>query len=174
FPYTTLFRSALIAATLLLAPGFENPIYGAVPAPLSGAEFDATQAQAIKPLGMCSGTGVRVAATGLVSPLTDTPERPLLEGTTKLASGGALLATLMRSGIGKADAATVGNLITRAVALDEIQPNTMDYTLGRRVDKSQPRPLEKLDIRTRFDQRVLFVRTGNALSMRAIPIAIDR
>ncbi|MFX7764063.1 hypothetical protein ABTK05_20610, partial [Acinetobacter baumannii] len=86
--------------------------------------------------------------------------------------GGALLATLMRSGIGKADAATVGNLITRAVALDEIQPNTMDYTLGRRVDKSQPRPLEKLDIRTRFDQRVLFVRTGNALSMRAIPIAI--
>ena len=165
---------ALIAATLLLAPGIENPIYGAVPAPLSGAEFDATQAQAIKPLGMGSGTGVRVAATGLVSPLTDTPERPLLEGTTKLASGGALLATLMRSGIGKADAATVGNLITRAVALDEIQPNTMDYTLGRRVDKSQPRPLEKLDIRTRFDQRVLFVRTGNALSMRAIPIAIDR
>ncbi|NWN13461.1 M23 family peptidase, partial [Escherichia coli] len=64
---------ALIAATLLLAPGFENPIYGAVPAPLSGAEFDATQAQAIKPLGMGSGTGVRVAATGLVSPLTDTP-----------------------------------------------------------------------------------------------------
>ncbi|HWU94181.1 MAG TPA: M23 family peptidase, partial [Sphingomonas sp.] len=36
----------LITATLLLAPGFENPIYGTVPAPVSGAEFDATQAQA--------------------------------------------------------------------------------------------------------------------------------
>ena len=166
---------ALITATLLLAPGFENPIYGTVPAPLSGAEFDATQAQAIKPLGMGSGTGARVAATGLVAPLTDTPERPLLEGTTKLASGGALLATLLRSGIGKADATTVSSMITKAVALDEIQSNTMaDYTLGRRVDKSQPRPLEKLDIRTRFDQRVEFVRTGNVLAMRAIPIAIDR
>lgn len=166
---------ALITATLLLAPGFENPIYGTVPAPLSGAEFDATQAQAIKPLGMGSGTGTRVAATGLVAPLSDTPERPILEGTTKLASGGALFATLMRSGIGKTDATTVSSMITKAVALDEIQSNTMaDYTLGRRVDKSQPRPLEKLDIRTRFDQRVEFVRTGNVLSMRAIPIAIDR
>ena len=165
----------LITAALLLAPGFENPIYGSVPAPLSGAEWDATQAQAIKPLGMGGGTGVHVAATGLVTPLTDTPERPILEGTTKLASGGALLATLMRSGIGKTDANAVDNMITKAVALGEIQPNTLlDYTLGRRTDKSQPRPLQKLDIRTRFDQRVEFVRNGSVLAMRAIPIAIDK
>ncbi|WP_163083143.1 hypothetical protein, partial [Acinetobacter baumannii] len=39
------------------------------------------------------------------------------------------LALAKYPGIGKADAATVGNLITRAVALDEIQPNTMDYTM---------------------------------------------
>ncbi len=165
----------LITAALLLAPGFENPIYGSVPAPLSGAEWDATQAQAIKPIGMGSATGVHVAATKLVTPLSDTPERPILEGTAKLASGGSLLATLMRSGIGKADASAVGSMITKAVALDEIQSNTLlDYTLGRRTDKSQPRPLEKLEIRTRFDQRVEFVRAGSALNLKVIPIAIDR
>jgi murein DD-endopeptidase MepM/ murein hydrolase activator NlpD len=165
----------LITAALLLAPGFENPIHASVPAPLSGAEWDASQAQAIKPLGMGGTTGAHVAATNLVTPLTDTPERPLLEGTTKLSSGGSLLATLMRSGIGKTDATTVGSMITKAVALDEIQSNTLlDYTLGRRTDKSQPRPLEKLAIRTRFDQRVEFVRAGSGLNLKVIPIAIDR
>lgn len=165
----------LITAALLLAPGFENPIYGSVPAPLSGAEWDATQAQAIKPLGMGSATGVRVAANNLVTPLTDTPERPTLEGTAKLISGGALLATLMRSGIGKTDANAVSAMITNAVAAGDIQPNAMlDYTLGRRVDKSQPRPLEKLEMRARFDLKLEVARNGGALSLKQIPIAIDR
>ncbi len=167
--------TALIALTLLLAPGFENPIYGTVPAPLSGAEWDAAQAQAIKPLGQGGATGYRVAATSLVSPLTDTPERPILEGTAKLAYGEALLSVLQRSGVGKTDASQVGSLITKAMALGDIQSNTMlDYTLGRRTDKSQPRPLEKLALRAAFDKRIEIVRAGSALNLKVIPIAIDR
>ncbi|MBB4837768.1 murein DD-endopeptidase MepM/ murein hydrolase activator NlpD [Sphingomonas kyeonggiensis] len=164
---------ALITATLLLAPGFENPIYGSVPAPVSGAEFEATQAQAIKPLGMGSTTGTRMAATGLVAPLTDTPERPIIELDTKYT--GSLLGSLLRSGVGKTDANMVEQLVTKAVASGDLQPGTMlDLTLGRRVDKSQPRPLEKLAMRARFDLAIEVARNGGALSLKQIPIAIDR
>jgi hypothetical protein len=163
----------LITATLLLAPGFENPIYGTVPAPVSGVEFDATQAQAIKPIGMGSATGARMAATALVTPLSDTPERPILEGSTKYT--GSLLGSLLRSGVGKTDANMVEQLVTKAVANGDLQPGTMlDYTLGRRESKSQPRPLEKLAMRARFDLKLEVARNGGALSLKQIPIAIDR
>ncbi|MEP9359147.1 M23 family metallopeptidase [Sphingomonas sp. KR3-1] len=163
----------LIAAALVLAPGFENPIYGEVPAPLAGAEWDASQAQAIKPIGMGSATGVHVAATSLVTPLTDTPERPLVELDTKYT--GSLLGSLLRSGVGKTDANLVDQLVTKAVASGDLQPGTMlDLTLGRRVDKSQPRPLEKLAMRARFDLKLEVARNGGALSLKQIPIAIDR
>lgn len=175
----TWFRGAatcvgLCALTLLLAPGFEAPIYGTVPAPLKGAEWDAARAQAIRPLGQGATTGYRVAATALVAPLTDTPERPLINLDVKLLSGEALLAQLQRSGVGKGDAGLVGDLVTKAVALGDIPSGTMvDLTLGRRVDKSQPRPLEKLEFRARFDLKLAVARNGNALALQQIPIAID-
>ncbi|MBX3563072.1 MAG: M23 family metallopeptidase [Sphingomonas sp.] len=165
----------LCALTLLLAPGFENPIYGTVPPKMTGAEFDATRAQSILPLGQGATTGYRVAASKLVAPLTDTPERPMINLDVKLASGDALLGALQRSGVGKGDASAIGALITKAVALGDIQPGTMlDLTLGRRVDKSQPRPLEKLALRARFDLKLEVARNGGGLSLKEIPIAIDR
>lgn len=165
----------LCAFTLLLAPGFENPIYGTIPPPLSGAEWDAARAQAIKPLGQGSASGYHLAATNLVAPLTDTPERPIITLDTKLSSGTALLAQLQRSGVGKTDASQVGALVTKAMALNEIQPGTMlDLTLGRRTDKSQPRPLEKLAFRAKFDLKLEVARNGGALALKQIPIAIDR
>ena len=165
----------LCALTYLLAPGFENPIYGTVPAPLTGAEWEAARAQAIKPLAMGASTGHRVAATNLVAPLADTPERPIIELDARLAGGGqSLLAALLRSGVGKADAANVDDLIAQAVSLDEIAPGTMlDLTLGRRADKSQPRPLEKLALRARFDLKLEVARNGDTLALREVPIAID-
>jgi murein DD-endopeptidase MepM/ murein hydrolase activator NlpD len=50
----------------------------------------------------------------------------------------------------------------------------LDLTLGRRVDKSQPRPLEKLALRARFDLKLEVARSGGGLSLKEIPIAIDR
>jgi murein DD-endopeptidase MepM/ murein hydrolase activator NlpD len=167
--------AGLCALTFLLAPGFENPIYGTVPPPLSGSEWDAARAQAIKPLGQGSASGYHLAATNLVAPLTDTPERPIIQRETKLASGDALLGVLQRTGVGKTDASAVGALVTKAMALGEIQPGTMlDLTLGRRTDKSQPRPLEKLEFRAKFDLKLEVARNGGALSLKQIPIAIDR
>jgi hypothetical protein len=109
----------LCALTFLMAPGFETPIYGTVAPAFTGAELDAARAQAIAPLGKGGTTGYRVAATRLVSPLTDTPERPMisLDGV-KLASGDALLSVLRRSGVGAGDAEQVGALVTKAVAFD--------------------------------------------------------
>ncbi|HVJ00812.1 MAG TPA: M23 family peptidase, partial [Sphingomonas sp.] len=164
----------LCAVTLLLAPGFETPIYGTVPAPLTGAERDAARAQAIKPLALGATTGRRMAATSLVAPLADTPERPILNLDTRLASGDALLGTLQRSGVGKSDASAVSALVAQALALGEIQPGTMlDLTLGRRTDKAQPRPLEKLAFRARFDLKLEVARSGGTLALKQVPIAID-
>jgi len=164
----------LCTVTLLLSPGFETPIYGTVPAPLRGAERDAARAQAIRPLAQGATTGQRLAATGLVAPLTDTPERPILNLDAKLYSGAALPAVLQRSGVGKGDASLVSALIAGAMPLSDIQPGTtIDLTLGRRADKSQPRPLEKLAFRARFDLQLEVARSDGALTLRQIPIAID-
>lgn len=164
----------LCAVTLFMAPGFETPIYGTAPAPLSGAERDAVRAQAIRPLAMGATTGQRLAATKLVAPLTDTPERPILNLDARLASGDALLGTLQRSGVGRSEASLISDLVAGAVSLGEIQRGTtLDLTLGRRADKSQPRPLEKLAFRARFDLKLEVARNGDTLALKQIPIAID-
>ncbi|MDT8759295.1 M23 family metallopeptidase [Sphingomonas psychrotolerans] len=164
----------LCALTFLMAPGFETPIYGTVAPALTGAELDAARAQAIRPLAMGATTGYRVAATNLVAPLTDTPERPIISLDAKLASGDALLSVLRRSGVGAADAEQVGALVTKAVSFDEIQPGTMlDITLGRRTDKAQARPLQNMAFRAKFDLKLEVARSGNQLSLKQIPIAID-
>jgi murein DD-endopeptidase MepM/ murein hydrolase activator NlpD len=164
----------LCALTWLMAPGFETPIYGTVAPALTGAEWDAAHAQAIAPLSKGATTGYRVAATKLVAPLTDTPERPIISLDAKLASGDALLSVLRRSGVGVTDAEQVGALVTRAVAFEDIQPGTMlDITLGRRTDKGQPRPLQNMAFRARFDLKLEVARSGNSLSLKQIPIAID-
>lgn len=166
--------AALCAATWMLSPSFDRPIAGIVPAPLSGEAEQAQQAQAIAPLAKGSRTGVHVAATSLVKPLTDTPERPIIEHEARLASGTMLRGVLQRSGVGEADAGIVASLVSGAMPLGQIQRNTvLEMTLGRRVDKSQPRPLEKLAFRAAFDRRIEVVRTGAALAIKSIPIAID-
>lgn len=167
--------AALLAGVVLLAPGFERPIYGAVPAALTGNDAAIARAQAIAPLAMGGKTGTRLAATSLVAPLTDTPERPILQHSVTLGSGSALAAALQRSGVGEADADRAANLVAGAVSLDELKSGTqLDLTLGRRADKSRPRPLEKLAFRARFDLSLELVRNGASLALNEIPIAIDR
>ncbi|MCP3730382.1 M23 family metallopeptidase [Sphingomonas sp. MG17] len=166
--------ATLLAAVVLLSPGFERPIYGAVPPALTGNDAAIAQAQAIAPLGQGSKTGTRLAATALVTPLTDTPERPILQHSVTLGSGTALAAALQRSGVGRAEAAQAADLVAGAVSLADLNSGTqLDLTLGRRSDKSQPRPLEKLAFRARFDLSLELVRSGASLALNEIPIAID-
>lgn len=175
----TWFRGAatclgLCALTWLLAPGMENPIHGTVPPPLRGSEWDAARTQAIAPLGQGGSTGYRLAATRLVAPLADTPERPIINLDARLASGDALLRVLRRTGVSEVDADQVGTLVSQALDLSEIQPGTtLDITLGRRADKSQPRPLENMAFRAKFDLKLEVARADGALTLRQIPIAVD-
>ncbi|QIG81630.1 M23 family metallopeptidase [Stakelama tenebrarum] len=165
----------LCAVTLLMAPGLEDPIYGYVPPALQGEEWEAARVQAISPLADGAKTGYDMAATGLVAPLADTPERPIIDLTTKISSGGTLLGALQRSGVGATDAANAVSLIGDAISLRDLQAGTpFDVRLGRRSDKSQPRPLERLGFRARFDLSVEVSRGADGtLALRQIPIAVD-
>jgi murein DD-endopeptidase MepM/ murein hydrolase activator NlpD len=164
----------LCAVAMLLSPGFESPIYGYVPPALQGNDWEAAKAQAIAPLNKGGGTGYHLAATPLVAKLTDTPERPIINVSARLASGDGLLGVLKRSGVGMGDASHVVDLISDAVALGDIQGGTpLDITLGRRPDKSQPRPLLNVGFRARFDLKLEIVRKGAELALKEIPIRID-
>ena len=68
----------------------------------------------------------------------------------------------------------IGALIGGAMSLGDIQNTMFDYTLGRRPEKSQPRPLEKLELRAAFDKKMEIIRVGANLNLKVIPIAIDR
>ncbi|MCW3846530.1 M23 family metallopeptidase [Sphingomonas sp. LB-2] len=165
----------LCALTFLMSPGFENPIYGFAPAALKGKDYEATRAQSIAPLAKGATTGYHMAATKLVAPLADTPERPQIEINAKLAQGGSLMSVLKRSGVGGGDADATVALIGKALALGDIEGGVpVDITLGRRSDKTQPRPLQALAFRARFDLNLQITRGANGeLSLKEMPIRID-
>lgn len=165
--------AGLCAFVYLLSPGFERPIFGSVPS-AHAASADLMRAQSIAPLDKGGVTGTKLAASRLVTPLTDTPERPIIQHSVTLGSGSGLQAALARAGVGANEAATAADLIGDAMALGDLKSGTqLDLTLGRRVDKSAPRPLEKLAFRARFDLSLELIRTSNGLSLNEIPIAVD-
>ena len=116
-----------------------------------------------------------MAATALVRPLADAPERPQLEATATFGRGDDLARMLARQGVGKADAARAAELVAQAIALDEIEPGTqIDVTLGRRAAPKAPRPLDEVRFRARFDLALAVARgdDGN-LSLIREPIEVD-
>lgn len=166
--------TALIAATCYMSPGFDNPLIGATPAPLEGSAWEAARAQAITPLGLGANTGRRIAANDLVAPLAETPERPIIELAATLGSGDSFSRVLTRAGVARDEAATVADMVARAVSLSDIRPGTqLAMTLGRRPSRDVPRPLDNLRFRARFDLNVAVARTNGQLVMTPEPIAID-
>ncbi|HEX8419165.1 MAG TPA: peptidoglycan DD-metalloendopeptidase family protein [Sphingomonas sp.] len=166
--------AALCTAAFLCSPGFIRPIVGAVPAPLSGSEWDERRAQGIAPLAWGSATGRRMAANDLVRPLAQAPERPEIELSATLGQGDGFDKVLERAGVGRRDATAAAQLVAQAVALDAIVPGTrISLTLGRRPARSVARPLQKLSLRARFDLALTLDRAGSALAMTRQPIAVD-
>lgn len=165
---------ALCAAAGWLSPGLPRGIVGDVPAVATSAQFDETRAQSIAPLAWGADTGRHLAANDLVEPLAATPERPILQLTATLGQGDAFDHMLERAGVSRSDAASATSLIAGAVAIGDIASGTrVEMTLGRRPNRSVPRPLEKLALRARFDLDLSVARAGNALHMVRHPIAID-
>ncbi|MEW4467688.1 M23 family metallopeptidase [Parasphingorhabdus sp. JC815] len=168
-------------ATLVLLCGFAlslfpefGPISGHSKAALTGLHADRARSQMITPLAYGADTGIRMAATDAVRPLAQSPERPYVELIATLGQGDSLRRVLQRAGIADSEAGEVTNLISEAISLDEIKPGTkIDVTLGRRASQNQPRPLDQMAFRARFDLNLEIQRSGGQLKLNRQPIMVD-
>lgn len=163
----------LCSAALSCLPDF-GPINGHENAPLTGLYADRARSQMIAPLAYGSDTGIHMAATDAVRPLAQSPERPFIELVATLGRGDSLQRVLQRAGVADAEAHEVSDLVSSAISLDEIKPGTkLDITLGRRLSKNQPRPLDHMAFRARFDLNLELLRSGDQLALNRKPIMVD-
>ena len=165
--------TALCYAAWSLAPGLEA-LPGNSPTPFADAQFEEARALNIAPLALGADTGRRMAPNDLVEPLTETPERPVIDLRATLGRGDGFARVLERAGVAGAEADRIATLIGEALPVTDIRPGTvMDLTLGRRPNRTVARPLESLSLRARFDLRIEIARVDGALVLTRIPIAVD-
>ena len=163
----------LCALAITLAPGF-RPIPGAMPGRMTQGHFDQYRAQMVGAFALGADSGVHMGPTDAVSPLAETPERPRIELDAALGDGDSFAHTLSRSGVSDTDARAVLSLIGEAVSPDSITAGTrVRMVLGRRPNKSVPRPLDKLAVRAKLELALEVNRVNGALAMTRIPIAVD-
>lgn len=166
--------TALCASAIALAPGIGEPLAGIAPPALDAGEWDEARAQAIAPLAWGADSGRRMAATDAVRPLADTPERPQIELIATLGQGDGFARVLERAGVARGEARKVADMVAGVVPLADIAPGTrINLTLGRRARRSDPRPLDALAFRARFDLNLAIARDGGALRLKRLPIAVD-
>jgi len=164
----------LSGAAIALWPGFA-PVAQAATVRLDQGGSDELRSQAIAPLALGADSGRHMAATRVVTPLTAAPERMEVSLTTALAPGDSLGGTLIRAGVGAADAARAEVLVGTAVDIDAIAPGTqIDLTLGARTSPGAARPLTALSFRARFDLALSLSRPGGRdLSLTQTAIRVD-
>ena len=132
------------------------------------------RSQMIMPLALGADSGRRMGATPAVLPLKSAPERPMVQLVATLGRGDSFLRMLQRAGVGSSDSSRVESLVTKAIPLGDIEPGTQfDITLGKRGTAGQPRPLDKLDFRARFDLDLVIERHADTLSLQRRPIEVD-
>ena len=162
----------LCGTTFLLAPSVEA--IPTVAESMDAAQWDEARAQAITPLALGGDTGRRMAATEAVEPLAGTPERPRIELTATLGRGDGLGRVLQRAGVSAGESAELEAMISNAVAMDDIRPGTvMTIVLGRRPNRTVPRPVDEIAFRARFDLKLEVARVDGALRLNQIDIAVD-
>ena len=165
---------SLTAVALAFWPDF-SPVEAAPALRLTDQARDEFRSQTIQPLALGGDTGNRMAASALVRPLANAPERPQLDMTATFGRSDSLARVLSRQGVGAADAARAAELVAQAIALDEIEPGTqIDVTLGRRTEPDAQRPLDEMRFRARFDLSLAVSRdaSGNLALIRE-PIEVD-
>lgn len=165
---------SLTAVALAFWPDF-SPVEAAPAVRLDAAARDEFRSQTIMPLALGSDTGARMAATALVRPLADAPERPQLDTTATFGRSDSLASILSRQGVGQPDATRAAELVAQAISLDEIEPGTqIDVTLGRRTAPGMQRPLDEMRFRARFDLSLAVARSGDGnLALIREPIEVD-
>lgn len=137
-------------------------------------ERDEFRSQMIMPLGLGGDSGRRMGATSAVIPLQSAPERPSIELVATLAQGDSFARMLQRAGVSATEAASVTNLVASAMPLSEIASGTkLDIVLGRRPAPGEPRPLDALSFRARFDLELALERREGRLVVDPRPIRVD-
>jgi murein DD-endopeptidase MepM/ murein hydrolase activator NlpD len=165
--------AALCYAGYAFAPGLQ-PFPDLSSPTFADAQWEEARTLSISPIAYGADTGRRMAATEAVVPLKDTPERPTLNVTARIASGDGFSGALRRAGVSSSDAEEVASLISGAVKAGEIKPGTtVDLILGRRPNRNVARPLDALAFRARFDLKLEVNRTDGRLVLTRIPIAVD-
>ncbi|WP_114227411.1 MULTISPECIES: M23 family metallopeptidase [Sphingomonas] len=163
---------ALLGLVAWLAPRFE-------PLPGDRAEwFDAPQAEQWDALGIGglaagSPTGLPMAETGAVTPLSEAPVRTEVALVGAIGPGNdGLTGLLVRSGTVAADAARAAALVRGTGR--PLAPGTMvSFTLGAPL-AGGARPLQRLELQAGMDLRVRLARAGEALALSTTGIAVDR
>ncbi len=119
------------------------------------------RSQMILPLALGADSGRRMGPTQAVIPLKSAPERPQIQMVVTLAPGDSFAAMLRRAGVAAVDIDRAAALVDQALPLGEIASGTqMDVLLGRRPAPGQPRPLDSLAFRARFDLELQLTRPG--------------
>jgi hypothetical protein len=76
--------------------------------------------------------------------------------------------------VGGSEAADVANMVSGVTSLSDIEPGTpINIILGKRSAQNQPRPLESVAFRARFDLNLAINREGGALRVTRKPIIVD-
>ena len=151
------------------------PLEAAPTMRMGSEQRDEFRSQMIMPLALGGDSGRHMGATPVVSPLASAPERPQVALIATLSQGDSFARMLQRAGVGRSDAGEVRELIANATPLADIEPGTtFDITLGRRTEPGDPRPLDALSFRARFDLELGIERSdsGNLALVRR-PIEVD-
>ena len=167
---------ALLAALTALALAFWPRLTlpdAAPPQRLTRAEALLYGADLVPPLASSPPPRGAIATGPLVVPIAFAPERARIDLVAVMGAGDGLAAVLQRAGVGQGDAARAAALVMTAIGAGPIAPGTrIDLTLGRRAGPGQPRGLQSLGLRARFDLAVAVTRQGDgfAVARRAIPV----
>lgn len=164
---------ALGAAAVFFWPDFA-PLQAAPLTVLDSAATDEFRVQGIRPLAYGADNGRRMNATAAVIPLAAAPERPSVDLAATLGAGDSFPRMLQRAGLSSVDIVRVLDLVGGQVSPGTIPAGTrFAIRLGARTSPAQPRPLEQLSFRPRFDLALDIRRSGGGLTLASNAIAVD-
>jgi len=169
---------ALGIAALAFWPDF-SAVEAATTVRAGAAVRDEYRSQAIAPLGLGGDTGRamggrQMAPNAKVLRLASVPERESLQLVATLGEGDNFGRMLQRAGVGAYDAALASDMIAAVMPIGDVKPGTrFDVTLGQRSAPGEPRQLDKLIFRARFDLDLAVERQGGALTINRHPVAVD-
>jgi murein DD-endopeptidase MepM/ murein hydrolase activator NlpD len=164
--------SALFALIAVIAPMPFEPLPAGPADRIGSAEAEQYRDIAIAPLASGSATGVRMAANGLVRPLSEAPDRPFVELFAKLGAGDTVGRMLSRNGASYAEASEAERLIANS-APGGVRPGTsFTIKLGRRTP-SGLRPIERISFRASLDSTVTLTGTVEGLKVGVAKVAVD-